>query len=333
MKLLITGGAGFMGSNFIHYILNKYPEYEIVNLDKLTYAGNLDNLEDIQVGNRYTFIKGDITNPQDVEKAVKGVDVIINYAAETHVDRSIMEARDFASTDVIGTLTLLQAVQKFKVLKYIQISTDEVFGSIEEGEFSETSPFMPNSPYSASKAGGDHMCRAFNKTYGTPVIITHSCNFYGPYQYPEKIIPLFVTNLIQDKKVPLYGEGRNIREWRYTEDHCRAIDTILHKGEIGKVYNIGTGKQISNLELTNIILDGLNKDDSYIKKVKDRAGHDFRYALSFEPLKKIGWSPEIKFPEGIKKNIEWYKSNEKWWKKLVEKKEHTDYMQKQYQER
>jgi len=333
MKLLVTGGAGFMGSNFIHYWLKRYPDDEIINLDKLTYAGNLDNLKDIEKDTRYTFVKGDIADPKIVSQVSKGVDVIINYAAETHVDRSIMEARDFAITDVIGTLTLLQAIEKFKIPKMIQISTDEVFGSIKEGVFTEESSFQPNSPYSASKAGGDHMCRAFYKTYGTPVIVTHSCNFYGPFQYPEKVIPLFITNLMQGKKVPLYGDGSNVRTWIFTEDHCRAIDTILRKGEFGKEYNIGTGHEISNLELTKIILKELNKDELWIQRVKDRPGHDFRYALSYEPLKKLGWKPEIDFIEGIERTIQWYRDNEEWWQKLIKKKEHAEYIKKQYEKR
>ncbi len=333
MKILVTGGAGFMGSNFIRYILEKYPEYEVVNFDKLTYAGNVDNLKDIEDNKRYTFIKGDIADARAVATAIQGADVIINYAAETHVDRSIMEAKDFAVTDVIGTLTLLQAVEKYKIPKYIQISTDEVFGSIEEGEFTEDSPFEPNSPYSASKAGGDHMCRAFHETYNTPVIVTHSCNFYGPYQYPEKVIPLFITNLLQDEKVPLYGDGSNVREWIYTEDHCRAIDTILHEGKIGGIYNIGTGHRISNLELTKTILESLNKDDSYIQPVKDRAGHDWRYAVACEPLRQLGWKPKTDFKAGIQKTITWYRDNKNWWEKLIDKREHMEYLKKQYEER
>ncbi|MFA6908628.1 MAG: dTDP-glucose 4,6-dehydratase [Patescibacteria group bacterium] len=333
MKLLVTGGAGFMGSNFIHYILKTYPQYEVVNFDKLTYAGNLANLGDIESDPRYTFVKGDIADAKAVEQAVQGVGAIINYAAETHVDRSIMEAREFAVTDVIGTLTLLQAVEKFKIPKMIQVSTDEVFGSIREGEFTEESPFLPNSPYSASKAGGDHMCRAFYATYGTPVVVTHSCNFYGPFQYPEKVIPLFITNLLQDKKVPLYGDGSNVREWIYTDDHCRAIDVILHQGIAGSIYNIGSGSRISNLELTNMIVKELRKDQSYIQPVKDRLGHDFRYAVACEPLRKLGWAPQTDFTQGIQRTIAWYTKNASWWKKLLDKREHIEYIKKQYEHR
>lgn len=332
MRLLVTGGAGFMGSNFIRYILATYQEYEVVNLDKLTYAGNLDNLKDIDGNPRYTFVRGDIADARCVDKLARETDVIINYAAETHVDRSIMEARDFAVTDVIGTLTLLEAVEKFKIPRMIQISTDEVFGSIEKGEFTEESPLLPNSPYSASKAGGDLLCRAFLKTYGTPVIVTHSCNFYGPYQYPEKVIPLFVTNIIEGKKVPLYGEGHNVREWIYTEDHCRAIDTLLHKGVTGEVYNIGTGEGISNLELTKIILREFGKDEQWIQRVKDRPGHDYRYSVNADRLRSLGWKPSVKFEEGIRKTIHWYQDNAWWWKKLKDE-GYKEYYRKQYVER
>ncbi|MFH1236096.1 MAG: dTDP-glucose 4,6-dehydratase [Parcubacteria group bacterium] len=332
MRLLVTGGAGFMGSNFIRFILSKHKEYEVVNLDKLTYAGNLDNLKDIEGNPRYTFVKGDIADPKIVAEVVPGVDAILNYAAETHVDRSIMWARDFAITDVIGTLTLLEAVNTYKIPVMVQISTDEVFGSTEKGVFTEESPFLPNSPYSASKAGGDLMCRAFLKTYSTPVIVTHSVNFYGPYQYPEKVIPLFVTNLIEGKKVPLYGKGLNRRQWIYTEDHCRAVDVILHKGVAGKVYNITTGDEISNIELTKQILGELGKDETSIEYVKDRPGHDFRYALTIDRLRDLGWSPETSFTEGVKKTVSWYRDNEWWWKKLKDAK-YQEYYSKQYTER
>ena len=332
MRLLVTGGAGFMGSNFIRFILSKYKEYEVVNLDKLTYAGNLDNLKDIEDNPRYSFVKGDIADPKIVSEVVPGVDAILNYAAETHVDRSIMWARDFAVTDVIGTLTLLEAVNTYKIPVMVQISTDEVFGSTEKGVFAEESPFLPNSPYSASKAGGDLMCRAFLKTYSTPVIVTHSVNFYGPYQYPEKVIPLFVTNLIEDKKVPLYGKGLNRRQWIYTEDHCRAVDVILHKGVAGEVYNITTGDEISNIELTKQILGELGKDKDSIEYVKDRPGHDFRYALTNDRLQDLGWSPETSFTEGVKETVAWYRDNEWWWKKLKDAK-YQEYYSKQYTER
>lgn len=316
MKLLVTGGAGFMGSNFIRYILNKYPDCQIVNLDKLTYAGRLESLKDVENDPRYRFIKGDIVDEKVVQKALDGIDVIFNYAAETHVDRSIENPKDFAMTDVIGTLTLLQAAKKNKVKRFIQVSTDEVFGSIEKGQASEDAPFLPNSPYSASKAGGDHLCRAFGVTYRLPVIITHSVNFYGPYQYPEKLIPLFITNLLEGKKVPLYGTGKNVREWIYTDDHCAAVDTILQKGEPGEIYNVSSEEELDNLTVTKMILHELGKDESFIEYVRDRPGHDLRYALDATKLKKLGWSARVKFQEGLRKTINWYKENSWWWKPL-----------------
>ncbi len=343
MKLLITGGAGFMGSNFIRYILKKYPDYKIINLDKLTYAGNLENLRDIdpapfskkegvEKNPNYKFIKGDICDEKVVDALAKEVDIIINYAAETHVDRSIMSPREFAMTDVIGTQTLLEAAKKYKHPLYIQISTDEVFGSVENGKFTENSPFLPNSPYAASKAGGDLLCRAYAITYKMPVIVTHSCNFFGPYQYPEKFIPLFITNFLEGKKVPLYGKGGNIREWIYTEDHCSAIDFILHNGNAGEIYNIGTGWEKTNLEITKLILEALGKDESQIEFVKDRPAHDWRYSLDTTKLQKLGWKPKYEFKDALLETIEWYKNNENWWKPLKTG-EYAEYYKKQYKKR
>lgn len=329
-----------MGCNFIRYILEKYPKYEVVNLDKLTYAGNLDNLADIsdnsQTKKRYAFVKGDIAVKEDVLEALKKangkVDAIINYAAETHVDRSIMDPEAFIKTDVLGVYELLEAVRQGRAGKLIQISTDEVFGEIEKGEFSENSPMEPNSPYSASKAGGDLMCRAYWRTYKTRVIVTHSCNFYGPYQYPEKMISLFITNLLEGKKMPVYGKGKNVREWIFTEDHCRAIEMILQKGQAGEVYNIGTGERRKNLEIAKLIASrlGLGPGKEMIEFVKDRPGHDTRYALNCEKMRKeLGWTPEVKFEEGIEKTIKWYKKNEKWWNK-IKSGEFKEYYKKQY---
>lgn len=320
MKLLITGGAGFIGSNFIRYILNKYPDYEILNFDKLTYAGNLENLRDLEGNERYRFVQGDISDEGAVEKVFAEFmpDAVLNYAAETHVDRSITGPKEFIVTDVLGTYTLLEAVKRHGTSKYVQISTDEVYGSISEGSFTEETPFAPNSPYSASKAGGDHLCRAYFVTYGLPVIITHSCNVYGPYQYPEKVIPLFVTNLMQDKKVPLYGDGKNVREWIYTEDHCNAVDVILHTGERGEVYNIGSGHEIENLELTNMILGEFGVGNEMIEYVEDRLGHDRRYSIDFSKLnRELGWEPKHQFEEALKETVEWYKANREWWSKLI----------------
>ncbi len=306
-----------MGSHMVRYLLRNKKDVEIINLDKLTYAGNLENLKEVESDPRYTFVKGDITDQKTVEDIVsKGVDIIINYAAETHVDRSIEEPKAFLETDIFGTYTLLEAAKKFNVNKYIQISTDEVFGSIEKGEFTETSPFEPNSPYSASKAGGDHLCRAYHVTYGLPVIVTHSCNFFGPNQYPEKLLPLFITNLIEGKKVPLYGDGLNEREWIYTEDHCRAIDTIVEKGTIGEVYNIASGWRYTNTALTEMVIREFGLGTESIEYVKDRPGHDRRYALNADKLKKLGWAPESDFESRVHETIQWYKENEQWWKKL-----------------
>ena len=332
MKILVTGGAGFMGSNFVRYIINKYPDYSVINFDKLTYAGNKENLADLTGNPHYSFVQGDIANEVQVGKVMPGVDVIVNYAAETHVDRSIMNPRDFLLTDVIGTYTLLEACRKNGIQKYIQISTDEVFGSIAKGKFTEKSPFEPNSPYSASKAGGDHLVRAYQVTYNVPTIVTHSCNFYGPYQYPEKLIPLFITNLLEGKKVPLYGDGKNIREWIYTEDHCSAIDFILHHGAIGEVYNIGTGNEKTNFEITQLLLKILEKGEEMIQYVKDRAGHDRRYAIDNSKLLALGWQPQVDFKEGLVKTAEWYKNNQAWWQK-IKSGEYLKYYQEQYHKR
>jgi len=330
MKILVTGGAGFMGSNFIKYIMAKHPDWQVVNLDKLTYAGNLENLREVENNPGYTFVKGDIANAQEVEGAIGGgVDKIINYAAETHVDRSILEPDAFIKTDVLGTYTLLEAVKKFNVAQYIQISTDEVFGSIKEGFFDEESPFMPNSPYSASKAGADHLCRAYFKTYNLPILVSHSCNFYGSNQYPEKLIPLFVTNLLENKKVPVYGRGDQVREWIFTEDHCRAVETIMEKGEPGEVYNIGTGDEKTNMEITRFILQELGFSEEKIEYINDRPGHDFRYAINSQKLRRLGWQPEIAFEEGLRRTIKWYQKNESWWKK-IKSGQYLDYYKKQY---
>lgn len=333
MKILVTGGAGFMGSNFIRHILNKYPDYQIVNLDKLTYAGNLENLKEVEGNKNYRFIKGDIANAEDVDGAVgDGVDVIINYAAETHVDRSILDPRAFLDTDIFGTYTLLETIRAGKAKKLIQISTDEVFGMVHdmEEEFTEETKFDPSSPYSASKAGGDLMCSAYFRTYQTPVIITHSCNFYGPHQYPEKIIPLFITNLLENKKIPVYGKGEQFREWIFTEDHCDAIDAILHKGKIGEVYNIGTRDRRSNIELTKMILDIMGKDDSFIEYVTDRPGHDFGYAVNPDKLKnELGWEPKHNFEKGIRDTVDWYLANKEWWQN-IKSGEYQEYYKKQY---
>ena len=322
MKLLVTGGAGFIGSNFIHYLLAKYPDDEVINFDKLTYAGNLDNLADLEGNLRYKFYKGDICDAVAVEKALglaDQVEAIVNFAAETHVDRSILSAGGFVQTDVLGTYTLLEAVKKFKIKRYVQISTDEIYGSIEQGSFTEESPLKPNSPYSASKAGGDLLVRSYFKTYGLPVIITRSSNNYGPYHYPEKIIPLFITNAIQGKKLPLYGDGKNVRDWLYVKDNCQGIDAVLRRGKEGEIYNIGGESERQNIEITRIILEELGQSSDLIEFVKDRPGHDRRYSIDCSKIKKLGWQPETKFEDGLKKTVRWFESNQEWWKKIKEK--------------
>ena len=318
MKLLVTGGAGFIGSNFVKYMLNKYEDCTIVNLDKLTYAGNLENLKEIEKNKRHSFVKGDICDSKLVEELMKRgeVDVILNFAAETHVDRSIADPEAFIRTDVFGTYTLLEAARKVSVERYVQISTDEVYGSIEEGSFSETDNLMPSSPYSASKAGADLLTLAYKTTYGLPVLITRGSNTYGSHQHPEKFIPLFITNLLENREVPLYGDGKNVRDWLYVIDHCSAIDTILHRGKVGEIYNIGGGNERTNLEITRMILKELGMTEDMIKFVKDRPGHDRRYSLNCEKLKALGWKPEYPLEKGLKETVNWYKQNMKWWEKI-----------------
>jgi dTDP-glucose 4,6-dehydratase len=333
MKILVTGGAGFIGSNFIHYMLKQHPDYQIINLDKLTYAGNLENLKEVENNPHYTFVKGDICDQKIVEQICEqGVDAIINFAAETHVDRSILDPQAFIRTDIFGTHTLLEAVNKYKIKKYIQISTDEVYGSIVHGAFKETDPLDSSSPYSASKAGADLLVLAYKKTFDTPVMITRCSNNYGPYQYPEKLIPLFVTNAMEDQELPVYGKGENVRDWIYVEDHCSAIDLVLHKGEIGEVYNVGASQEKNNLEVTETILAAVNKPKSLIKFVKDRPGHDLRYAIDSSKLQKLGWKPKYDFTAGMKLTVEWYQKNPDWWKK-IKSGEYLKYYQKQYQSR
>lgn len=303
-----------MGTNMIHYLLKKYDDVEVVNFDKLTYAGNLENLKEIENDKRYQFVKGDIANENDVDQVLsKGVDLIINYAAETHVDRSILEPRAFVDTNIYGVYTLLEGVRKHNIPRMVHISTDEVYGAVMEGESEEGSPFEPRSPYSASKAAADHMCHAYAITYGTPVIITHSVNFYGPYQFPEKLIPLFTSNLFNGKIVPVYGDGMQIREWIFTEDHCRAIDLIAQKGNLGEAYNIGTGYRVPNLDIVRKMIGLTGRDESHIEYVKDRAGHDRRYALNSQKLRtELGWEPKVNFDEGLGQTVQWLKDNQEW---------------------
>jgi dTDP-glucose 4,6-dehydratase len=316
MKILVTGGCGFIGSNFIKHILKKYPDYKIVNLDKLTYCGNSDNLRDIESDKRYAFVKGDICDRKIVDKIMKDCVAVVNFAAESHVDRSIEDASDFIRSNIQGVYTLLESAKKHNIKRFIQISTDEVYGSIRKGSFKETSFLHPNSPYSATKAGGDHLAMSYYTTFKEPVIITRSSNNFGPYQYPEKVIPLFITNLLENKKIPLYGDGLNVRDWLYVRDNCIAIDLVLHKGKIGEIYNIGGSFEIPNIELTRIILKNLGKTDKMINYVTDRLGHDRRYSLDSAKIKNLGWRPSSNFNTAIKETINWYKANTTWWQKL-----------------
>ena len=314
MKILVVGGAGFIGRNFVRYMLERYPDDEIAVLDKLTYAGRIENLQDVMNG--ISFIKGNICNKEDIEK-VKDCDVIFNFAAETHVDRSIIEAGVFVKTDVIGTYNLLEYARKSDVEKYVQISTDEVYGSIESGSFKEDDLLDPSSPYSASKAGADLLVRAYYKTYGLPILITRSSNNFGSYQYPEKLLPLFITNALKNRPLPVYGNGLNVRDWLYVLDNCEAIDLVTQKGEFGEIYNIAAGNEKTNLEMIHLILKYLNKPDSLIQFAKDRPGHDRRYSLNFTKIKKLGWKPKYSFESAMKNTIKWYRENEWWWKTLV----------------
>ena len=314
MKLFVTGGCGFIGSNFIRHILSKYRNYKVVNLDKLTYCGCRENLIDIKAYSRYTFVKGDICDRKLVDKIAKGCSAIINFAAESHVDRSIKDASCFVRTNVHGVHVLLDAAKKNKLNRFIHISTDEVYGSIPKGSFKETSLLHPNSPYAASKAAGDHLALAYYATFKVPVIVTRSSNNFGPYQFPEKVIPLFITNLLENKKVPLYGDGLNVRDWLYVLDNCKAIDIVLHKGRIGEIYNIGGGFEAPNIKLACSILKYLNKPKKVIKYVSDRLGHDRRYSLDSAKIRQLGWIPIVDFNEAIKETIEWYKNNKAWWK-------------------
>jgi len=317
--ILVTGGAGFIGSNFIHYMFRKYPEYKIINLDKLTYAGNPENLKDIENSPNYKFIKGDIADRKIVDEIFRfrEIDAVVNFAAESHVDRSIEDPGIFIQTDIYGTYILLEAVKKYGSKLFLQISTDEVYGSITEGSCKEDYPLMPNSPYSASKAGAEMIVRSFYKTYGTPVIITRTSNNFGPYQYPEKVIPLFVTNLIDNIRIPLYGDGMNVRDWIYVEDNCAALDLVLHRGRIGEIYNIGAGNERPNIWLTKKILEILGKSEDMIKPVDDRPGHDRRYSVDCTKIiKELGWNTRYEFEVALKKTVYWYMSNESWWRPL-----------------
>jgi dTDP-glucose 4,6-dehydratase len=314
MNLLVTGGAGFIGANFIHYIFAKYPDYNIINLDLLTYAGNLENIKAAESNKNYKFIKGDIGDYDLVTRIVKEnkIDMIVHFAAESHVDNSITSPDLFLKTNILGTHNLLKVAKENNNIRFHHVSTDEVFGSLgdNDAKFDENTPYDPRSPYSASKASSDHIVRAYYHTYGLPITISNCSNNYGPYQHKEKLIPLFITNLLANKKVPLYGEGKNIRDWLYVTDHCNAIDLIIHQGKIGETYLIGGDAEKNNLEITNLLINKLGKDQSFIERVEDRLGHDFRYAIDFSKIKReLGWQPSVSFEEGVDQTIEWYKNN------------------------
>lgn len=315
MKILVTGGSGFIGSNYIRMMFKRYPDIKITNLDKLTYAGNPDNLQDI-TNPGYTFIKGDICDPGVVNKAMEGTDAVVHFAAESHVDRSIKDGSVFVTTNVLGTNTLLNCALQSGVNKFIHVSTDEVYGSIDYGSFTEKDPLEPSSPYSASKAGSDLLAMSYYITYGLPVTITRCTNNFGPYQYPEKLIPLFITNLMEGKKVPVYGTGLNVRDWIFVEDHCSGIDFVFNHGCSGDIYNIGGGSELTNLEITHRILEVLEQDESSIEFVEDRKGHDLRYSLDCAKLKGMGWKLEYDFDKALKSTVKWYMDNRWWWEPL-----------------
>ena len=330
-RILVTGGAGFIGSNFVKYMLDKYSDYEIINLDALTYCGNLENLKDIENNENYTFVKGDIRDKDLVKDLVSKSDYVINFAAESHVDRSIEDPEIFIKSNVLGTQVLLNASKELGVEKYIQISTDEVYGTLgETGYFTENTPLQPNSPYSASKAGADLITRAYFETFDLPVNITRCSNNYGPYQFPEKLIPLMISNALEDKKLPIYGDGKNIRDWLHVYDHCQAIDLVLHEGKLGEVYNIGGHNERENLRIVKLIIDALGKDESLIEYVSDRLGHDRRYAIDSDKItSELGWKPKYTFETGIKETIEWYLDNQDWMDQ-VKSGEYQQYYEKMY---
>ena len=332
LRLLVTGGTGFIGSNFIKYILNKYPNYRVINLDLLTYAGNLENLKEVQDNPNYKFVKGDICDGELADQLVKDCETIVHFAAESHVDRSILDPAAFVKTNVLGTQVLLEAARRQGLKRFHHVSTDEIYGSLSEDDlpFNEKTAYDPRSPYSASKAGSDHLVRAYWHTYGLPITISNCTNNFGPYQFPEKFIPLFITNLIEGKKVPLYGDGLNKRDWLYVEDHCEALDLILHQGKIGETYCLGGGCEKTNIEVARQLVRLLGYGDEMILLVKDRPGHDRRYAVDFSKIKQeFGWQPKTNFEEGLAATVKWYQENQEWWKK-IKSGEYLEYYKKQY---
>jgi dTDP-glucose 4,6-dehydratase len=316
MKLLVTGAAGFIGSNFVRYVLQHHPDDAIVNLDKLTYAGNPANLADVAADPRYTFVHGDICDGKLVRDVLRGVDAVVNFAAESHVDRSLVEPDGFLRTDIFGVFTLLEAVRELRIPRLLHISTDEVYGSVAQGSSRETDPLRPSNPYSASKAGGDLLALSYWHTHRVPVVITRSSNNFGPYQYPEKIVPLFITNALEDRPLPLYGDGRNVRDWLYVLDNCAGIDLALRRGLDGEVYNIGGGNEVENVVLTREILRLTGKSESLIKPVTDRPGHDRRYSVDSSKIGRLGWAPRAPFAAALESTVRWYREHDAWWKPL-----------------
>ncbi len=314
--MLITGGAGFIGCNFVRHILKTRPGTEITVLDKLTYAGRMENLEEIMP--RITFVKGDICDKEIVHEVMPGCETVVNFAAESHVDRSITSPEDFVRTDVLGVFTLLEEARRCDLKRFVQISTDEVYGSVNEGSFSERDILDPSSPYSASKAGGELLARSYVKTYGLDVVVTRSSNNYGPFQYPEKLIPVLVIKALRNQPLPIYGRGMNVRDWLHVEDNCRAIDLVLQKGKAGDIVNVGSGNEVPNIEVAKLILKHMNKPESLIKFVTDRPGHDFRYSLEWDRIRELGWKPMVTFEDGLRQTVDWYVRNEAWWKPIAQ---------------
>lgn len=332
-RLLVTGGAGFIGSNFVRYVLHKHADYRVVVLDALTYAGHTENLEDVWDDPRFSFVKGDIRNPEDVAGPIEEADIVVNFAAESHVDRSIADPEAFITTDVLGVYTLMEACRKHPVEQFIQISTDEVYGDVEEGFSTETDPVSPNSPYSASKTGGELLARAYWRTYGVPVKVTRGSNTYGPYQQPEKLIPLFVTNAMEGKPLPVYGDGMQVRDWLHVLDHCSGIETVMERGTPGEVYNVGGDNQRANVEIVRIILEVTGKDESLIRHVEDRPGHDRRYALDSTKLLGLGWQRTHEFDTAVRDTIRWYMDNQEWWRKIKDSADHKTFADRWYANR
>lgn len=331
-NILVTGGAGFIGSNFVHFMLGKYDDIQVVVYDKLTYAGNLDNLALVADDPRYHFQQGDICDAATVDQVMQryDIDTIVNFAAETHVDRSLMEPGGFIQTDVYGTYVLLEAAKKYQIERYHQISTDEVYGEVLEGRSVETDRLHTRSPYSAAKAGGDLMCLAYYTSFGIPVTLTRGSNNIGPYQYPEKVVPVFITNAIDDQPLPLYGDGLQMRDYQYVLDHCQGIDVVLRQGQPGEIYNLGTGVETTNIEMASLILKLLNKPESLIQPITDRPGHDRRYALDCSKIKALGWQSAHTFEQAIEATVKWYVANEMWWRKIKDGRHYQEYYQRQY---